>query len=133
MTLKAKLGLVAATALVVGAVGGYGVASLAHRQEQEKDNDREEPVRVVSLANASIRVSSFAHLLKGFRAGEKELMIDRLENQIEIKDPIRVQGKLIVRESCGAEQGEALLERYVSHTNPPEPLIRRWRGKNTQE
>ncbi len=33
-----------------------------------------------------------------------QLMLDRLENQIEIQDPIRVQGKLIIRESCGAEQ-----------------------------
>ena len=62
-----------------------------------------------------------------------QLIVDRLENQIEIKDPILVQGKLIVRESCGAEQSEILPERYVSHSNPPEPLIRRWRGKNTQE
>ncbi len=62
-----------------------------------------------------------------------QVMVDRLENQIEIKDPIRVQGKLIVRESSGAGQGETPLERYVSHTNPPEPLIRRWRGKNIQE
>jgi LacI family transcriptional regulator len=62
-----------------------------------------------------------------------QLMINRLEKQTEIKDPIRVQGKLIVRESCGAERGEIPLEHYVSHTNPPEALIRRWRGKNTQE
>ena len=61
------------------------------------------------------------------------LMVDRLENQIEIKDPIRVQGKLIVRESCGAEQDAIPPDRYVSHTNPPESLVRRWRGKNIQE
>jgi DNA-binding LacI/PurR family transcriptional regulator len=62
-----------------------------------------------------------------------QLILNRLENQIEIEDPIRVQGNLIIRESCGAEQGKIPLERYVSHTNPPEPLIRRWRGKKTQE
>ncbi len=62
-----------------------------------------------------------------------QLMVDRLENQMEIKDPIRVQGKLIVRESCGAERGEIPLDRYVSHTNPPESLVRKWRGKNIQE
>ena len=62
-----------------------------------------------------------------------KLMVDRLENQTEINDPIRVQGKLIVRESCGAEQGEIPLDHYVSHTNPPEALVRRWRGKNIQE
>ena len=62
-----------------------------------------------------------------------QLMLDRLENQNEIKDPIRVQGKLIIRESCGAEQGKIPPEHHVSHTNPPEPLIRRWRGKNPKE
>lgn len=62
-----------------------------------------------------------------------QLIVDRLENQVEIKEPVRVQGKLIIRESCGAERMDIPLERYVSHTNPPEPLIRRWRGKNIQE
>jgi DNA-binding LacI/PurR family transcriptional regulator len=62
-----------------------------------------------------------------------ELMLSRLKNQVEIEDPIRVQGKLIVRESCGAEQSEIPLEHYVSQTNPPESMIRRWRGKNIQE
>ena len=54
-----------------------------------------------------------------------QLILNRLENQIEIEDPIRVQGRLIIRESCGAEQGRTPLEHYVSHTIPPEPLVRR--------
>jgi LacI family transcriptional regulator len=63
-----------------------------------------------------------------------QLMLDRLENQIEIKDPVRVQGKLIIRESCGgAEQGNIPREHYTSHTIPPESLVRSWRGKNTHE
>ena len=62
-----------------------------------------------------------------------QLIVDQLENQIEIKDPIRVQSKLIIRESCGAGRDEILLDRYVSHTNPPEALVHRWRGKNIQE
>jgi LacI family transcriptional regulator len=62
-----------------------------------------------------------------------QLILNRLENQIEIKDPIRVQGKLIIRESCGAEQGQIPPEHYVSHTIPPEPLIRKWRGINIKE
>ncbi len=62
-----------------------------------------------------------------------QLILDCLENQVEIKDPIRVQSRLIVRESCGAEQGKPPLEHYVSHTIPPESLIRRWRGKTSQE
>jgi len=62
-----------------------------------------------------------------------QLILNRLENQIEIENPVRVQGKLVIRESCGAEQGQVPLERYVSHTIPPESLIRRWKGKTTQE
>jgi DNA-binding LacI/PurR family transcriptional regulator len=62
-----------------------------------------------------------------------QLILDRLEDQIEIKDPIRVQSRLIIRESCGAEQGKPPLEHYVSHTIPPESLIRRWRGKTKHE
>ena len=62
-----------------------------------------------------------------------QLILNRLENQIEIKDPMRVQGRLIIRESCGAEPGKIPLEHYVSHTIPPEPLVQRWRGKNTVE
>jgi DNA-binding LacI/PurR family transcriptional regulator len=62
-----------------------------------------------------------------------QLMLNRLENQVEIENPVRVQGKLIIRESCGTEQKQIPPERYLSHTIPPEPLIRRWRGKNTRE
>jgi DNA-binding LacI/PurR family transcriptional regulator len=62
-----------------------------------------------------------------------QLIVDCLENQIEIQDPIRIQGTLIIRESCGAKQIMIPPEHYVSHTNPPEPLIRKWRGKNSDE
>ena len=62
-----------------------------------------------------------------------QMMLKCLENPVEIQDPIRVQGKLIIRESCGARQGKVSPEYHVSHTNPPEPLIRRWRGKNPKE
>jgi LacI family transcriptional regulator len=62
-----------------------------------------------------------------------QLILDRLENRVEIKDPIRVQGKLIVRESCGAAQGKIPPTRHISHTLPPEPLIQKWRGKKPHE
>lgn len=58
-----------------------------------------------------------------------QLIVDRLENQVEIKDPIRVKGRLIMRESCGAEQGKLPLEGHVSHTMPPDFLIQRWRRR----
>jgi LacI family transcriptional regulator len=62
-----------------------------------------------------------------------KLMLDRLENQVEIEDPILIQGELIIRESCGAEQSKIPLERHASYTIPPESLIRKWRGKNIKE
>ncbi len=70
-----------------------------------------------------------------FEMGQRaaQLILNRLENQIEIENSIRVRGKLIIRESCGAQQDQIPPERYISHTNPPEPMIRRWRGKNTKE
>jgi DNA-binding LacI/PurR family transcriptional regulator len=62
-----------------------------------------------------------------------QLILNRLENQTEIENSIRVKGRLIIRESCGAQQDPKPPERYVSHTNPPEPMVRRWRGKSTKE
>ena len=61
------------------------------------------------------------------------LILDRLENQVENTDPIKVQGKLIIRESCGAEQIESSLELHASHTIPPDSLIQQWRGKNLKD
>jgi DNA-binding LacI/PurR family transcriptional regulator len=62
-----------------------------------------------------------------------KLMVDRLESQTEIQDPIRVKGKLIIRESCGAEHNKVPLEHHASYTIPPASLVRKWRGKNTKE
>jgi DNA-binding LacI/PurR family transcriptional regulator len=50
------------------------------------------------------------------------LLLSRLENQGETEEPIRIRGKLIIRESCGAETGQASPERYRTHTTPPELL-----------
>jgi DNA-binding LacI/PurR family transcriptional regulator len=50
------------------------------------------------------------------------LLLSRLENQIETEEPIRIRGKLIIRESCGAETGQVSPERYRTHTTPPELL-----------
>ena len=61
------------------------------------------------------------------------LIIDRLEKQVEITDPIKIQGKLIIRESCGAGQKESSLELHASHTIPPDSLIQQWRGKTPKD
>jgi LacI family transcriptional regulator len=47
-----------------------------------------------------------------------QLLLRRLENPSEMEEPIRVRGKLIVRESCGAEEGKSSLEKYQTHTTP---------------
>ncbi len=62
-----------------------------------------------------------------------KLILDRLENQIEILDPIKVPGTLVIRESCGSNQATLPAEHYISHTLPPESLIQKWKGKNKHE
>ncbi|MBI9050192.1 MAG: LacI family DNA-binding transcriptional regulator [Anaerolineaceae bacterium] len=62
-----------------------------------------------------------------------QMMLERLENQTDEVDPVRVKGRLIVRESSGADLSEVPPECHISHTIPPESLIRKWRGKNLQE
>jgi LacI family transcriptional regulator len=54
-----------------------------------------------------------------------QLLLRRLENQGEMDEPVRIKGKLIIRESCGAEKGNASPERYRTHTTPPELLQRK--------
>ncbi len=62
-----------------------------------------------------------------------KLILDRLENQTEMLDPIKVPGTLVIRESCGSNQAALPSEHYISHTLPPESLIQKWKGKNKHE
>jgi DNA-binding LacI/PurR family transcriptional regulator len=62
-----------------------------------------------------------------------KLILDRLENQKEILDPIKVAGSLVIRESSGSKQVDLPTEHYISHTLPPESLIRKWKGKNKHD
>lgn len=62
-----------------------------------------------------------------------KLILDRLENQNEILDPIKVTGTLVIRESCGSKQVELPTEHYVSQNMPPESLIKKWKGKSKHE
>jgi DNA-binding LacI/PurR family transcriptional regulator len=56
-----------------------------------------------------------------------ELLLGRLQNQSEAQGPIRIRGRLIVRESSGAAEGRFSPQRYRTHTTPPELLARRRR------
>jgi LacI family transcriptional regulator len=62
-----------------------------------------------------------------------KLILDRLENQNDILDPIKVKGSLMIRESCGSKQVQLPAEHYVSQNMPPESLIKKWKGKNKHE
>ncbi len=53
------------------------------------------------------------------------LLLSLLNDRTLTEEPIRVQGKLIVRESCGSVEGKIPLGGYLSHTTPPELLVRR--------
>jgi len=62
-----------------------------------------------------------------YEMGEKsaQLILNRLENPVDPseEEQVRVQGRLIVRGSCGAEEGKTPPERYRTHTTPPDLLI----------
>jgi len=51
-----------------------------------------------------------------------EMLLCLLEDPTCVQEPARVQGRLIVRESCGSEEGQMPMEKYRSHTTPPELL-----------
>ena len=53
-----------------------------------------------------------------------KLLLRLLEKQNGAEEPIRIQGKLIVRESSGAREGKIPLEQYQTHTTPRRLLYR---------
>ncbi|MDR3574322.1 MAG: LacI family DNA-binding transcriptional regulator [Anaerolineaceae bacterium] len=81
-------------------------------------DDRE----IASLARPTITTVTLPCYEMG--QASASLLLSRLENQSEVTEPIRIQGKLIIRESCGAEKGMTSPERYRTHTTPPELLQR---------
>jgi DNA-binding LacI/PurR family transcriptional regulator len=79
-------------------------------------DDRE----ITSITRPTITTVS----LPCYEMGQKsaQLLLSRIENQTEIEGPLRIQGKLIIRESCGADEGKFPQDRFQSHTTPPELL-----------
>jgi LacI family transcriptional regulator len=57
------------------------------------------------------------------------LLLDQLSKGNQVDEPVRIRGKLIVRESCGAVEGKMPPDKYQSHTTPPQLLPRRTRSK----
>jgi LacI family transcriptional regulator len=82
-------------------------------------DDRE----IASIARPTITTVT----LPGYEMGyvSAQLLLSRLEGQAEAQEPVRIRGRLIVRESCGAADGKIPLDHYQTHTTPPELLPRR--------
>lgn len=55
-----------------------------------------------------------------------QLLLGMIAKQTQSAEPVKVQGKLIVRESCGAEKGTRSPNRYRSHTTPRRLLMSRY-------
>ncbi|HZQ06075.1 MAG TPA: LacI family DNA-binding transcriptional regulator [Anaerolineae bacterium] len=56
-----------------------------------------------------------------------KLLLGMIANQARSAEPVKVQGKLIVRESCGAEKGKRTADTYHSQTTPRRLLMRKRR------
>jgi DNA-binding LacI/PurR family transcriptional regulator len=75
-------------------------------------------------------IASYSHptittvTLPCYEMGKKsaELLFNLLKDPAYVGEPIRVRGRLVVRESSGAEEGKIPLEGYRSYTTPPELL-----------
>ena len=87
-----------------------------------------EDVAIVGYDNREItsisRPTITTVVLPCYEMGETsaQMLLRRLENPGEVEDPIRVRGRLVIRESCGAEEGKTPPDRYQTHTTPPELL-----------
>lgn len=77
-------------------------------------DDRE----IASLSRPTITTVSLPCYEMGRTSAQ--LLLKSLDDQSDMEEPIRVRGKLIIRESCGAEEGKASPDRYQTHTTPPE-------------
>lgn len=75
-------------------------------------DDRE----IASIARPSITTVS----LPCYEMGEMsaKLLLRLLEKETQSEKPVKIKGKLIVRESSGAPEGKIPLERYQTHTTP---------------
>lgn len=63
-------------------------------------DDRE----IASIARPAITTVSLPCYEMG--QASAQLLLSRLENQVDVAEPIRVRGKLIIRESCGSPAGK---------------------------
>jgi LacI family transcriptional regulator len=82
-------------------------------------DDRE----IASIARPTITTVTLPVYEMGYVSAQ--LLLGRLEGQPEAQEPIRIRGRLVVRESCGAAEGRIPLDHYQTHTTPPELLPRR--------
>lgn len=81
-------------------------------------DDRE----IASLSRPTITTVSLPCYEMGQTSAQ--LLLNCLDDQADMEQPIRVRGRLIIRESCGAEEGKSAPDRYQTHTTPPQLLAR---------
>lgn len=79
-------------------------------------DDRE----IASLSRPTITTVSLPCYEMGQTSAQ--LLMRWLDDETVMEEPLRIRGKLIIRESCGAEEGKAAPDRYQTHTTPPELL-----------
>lgn len=75
-------------------------------------DDRE----IASIARPSITTVSLPCYEMGQRSAK--LLLQLLDKEIEAEAPIKIQSRLLIRESSGAVEGKIPLDQYVSHTTP---------------
>jgi LacI family transcriptional regulator len=79
-------------------------------------DDRE----IASISRPTITTVSLPCYEMGVTSAK--LLLKQLDDQNDTQEPVKIRGKLIIRESCGAVEGKIPLERYRTHTTPPELL-----------
>jgi LacI family transcriptional regulator len=75
-------------------------------------DDRE----IASIARPSITTVTLPCYEMGQRSAK--LLLQLLEKETDAEAPIKIQGKLLIRESSGAVEGKIPLDQYKSHTTP---------------
>jgi hypothetical protein len=78
-----KCCFIVAAALLVGVIGGFKVGANAQLRGTTRGVELDEECRTMLMLRDTQSVMAFLNVLKGLRAGEQKLMIDRLESFLD--------------------------------------------------
>jgi hypothetical protein len=81
MNPKIQTLLLVVAALGFGIAGGYFVG--ARSKAEPTNGDQKELVHILKLGNATTKTDECARLLEGFRSGQQDLMMSRLESLLD--------------------------------------------------